>query len=77
VSRLLAAAAVMAAIPFGWLLGVAAARVLLGPDMGVFPVATIPLGWIAAIGFALARRFSPGLRLAVLAAGTGLLLIFL
>jgi len=71
------AAAVVAAIPFGWLLGVAVAELIVGRDFGVFPVLTIPLGWVAAVSFALTSRVHPGVRLAVLAAGTGALFIFL
>ncbi len=71
------AAEVVAAIPFGWLLGVAAARLLLGPEFGVFPVLTIPLGWIAAFALALAPKLSPALRLAVLTIGSGALFVSL
>jgi hypothetical protein len=62
--------AVVAAIPFGWELGVLAADLLLGPDFGVFPVLTIPVGVAAAITFAVAPWASPAARLTILAGGT-------
>jgi hypothetical protein len=37
----LIAAAVVAAFPFGWGLGVLAAYLMVGPDFGVFPVLMI------------------------------------
>jgi hypothetical protein len=52
-------------IPCGW---------LLGRDFGVFPVITIPL---AAVTFALMSRINPGVRLAVLAAGSVVLFLVL
>jgi hypothetical protein len=74
---LIVAAALVAAIPFGWLLGVAVAELIVGRDFGVFPVLTIPLGWIVAVSFALTSRVRPGVRLAVLAAGTGAFFVVL
>jgi hypothetical protein len=71
------AAAVIAAIPFGWLLGVAVAELIVGRDFGVFPVLTIPLGWAAAVSFALTSRVNATLRLAVLTIGTALFFVFL
>jgi len=62
--------AVIAAIPFGWGLGVIAAYLLLGRDFGVFPVLTIPLGWAVAIVFAVTPWVGPAVRLAVLAGGS-------
>jgi hypothetical protein len=70
------AAAFVAAIPFGWLLGVAVAELIVGRDFGVFPVLTIPLGWAAAVCFALTSRVRAGVRLAVLAGGTALFFVF-
>jgi hypothetical protein len=70
-------AALVVAIPCGWLLGVGAAELLLGRDFGVFPVITIPLGLIAAVTFALMSRINPGVRLAVLAAGSVVLFLVL
>jgi hypothetical protein len=67
--RVIVAAAVVAAIPFGWGLGVVAAYVMLGPDFGVFPVVTIPLACAAAIAFAFMPWVHPGVRLMVLTAG--------
>lgn len=61
--------AIAVAIPFGWLLGVGVAELIVGRDFGVFPIVTIPLGWIAAVTFALMSRINPGVRLGVLTAG--------
>ena len=74
-SWLIVAAAVVAALPFGWGLGVLAAYVLLGREIGVFPVLTIPVATIAALVFAFSSRFSPATRLAVTAGGTVVLLV--
>jgi hypothetical protein len=67
------AAALVAAVPFGWLLGVFGAELMLGPDIGVFPVVTIPVGLAAGIALALAPVARPAIRLAIIAAGTVLL----
>ena len=67
---LLIGLALVAALPFGWMLGVFLAFLLLGSNMGVFPVLTIPLGWAAGFAVALVRWADPAVRLAVLAAGT-------
>jgi len=69
--------ALVVAIPCGWLLGVGAAELLIGRDFGVFPVITIPLGWIAAVTFALMSRINPAVRLGVLAAGCVVLFLVL
>jgi hypothetical protein len=74
-SWLLVAAAVVAALPFGWGLGVLAAYLLLGREIGVFPVLTIPVAVIGSIIIALSSRFSPATRLAVTAGGTVVLSI--
>jgi hypothetical protein len=71
----LIAAAVVAALPFGWGLGVLAAYLLVGPDFGVFPVLTIIPGIIGAIAFALSPALTAGMRLAILVIGTGLLML--
>ncbi len=67
--------AVVAATPFGWLIGVAVGELIVGRDFGVFPVLIMPLGWIAGVSFALTSRIRPVVRLAALAAGTGVLLL--
>jgi hypothetical protein len=69
--------AVVAAVPFGWLLGVAVAELIVGRELGVFPVLTIPLGLAAAIAFALSSKVSPAARLAILLIGTGAFALFL
>jgi len=71
-SGFIVAAAVIAAVPFGWGLGVVAAMLIVGPDFGVFPVLTIPPAIIAAVAFALSRKLKPTLRLGILLAGTAL-----
>lgn len=71
--RLASVAAVIVAIPSGWLLGILAAQLVVGRDTGVFPVLTIPLGLAAAIGFALTPRVGPATRFAILAAGAAVL----
>ena len=73
-SWLIVTAAVIAAVPFGWGLGVLIAHLLLGRDIGVFPALTIPIATIGAIVFALSSTFSPVTRLAVTAGGTVVLL---
>ena len=74
-SWLIVIAAVVAALPFGWVLGVLAAQALLGREIGVFPVLTIPVAVIGSIVFALSSKFSPATRLAVTAGGTAVLSI--
>ena len=63
------AAAVLLAIPFGWGLGVLAAYVVAGKEFGQLPMATVPLGIIGSIAFALWPSIRAGTRLAVMAAG--------
>jgi hypothetical protein len=74
-SWLIVIAAVVAALPFGWVLGVLAAQALLGREIGVFPVLTILVAVIGSIVFALSSRFSPATHLAVTAGGTAVLSI--
>jgi hypothetical protein len=69
------AAAVTAALPFGWGLGVFAADLLAGPDFGLLPVLTIPPAIIAAVAFALSPLLSPAKRLAIMVVGTGLFVV--
>jgi hypothetical protein len=68
-------AAVVAAFPFGWGLGVTAAYLLAGPDFGQLPALTVPLGIIAAIVFALLPLLSARKRLLIMVAGTGLFIL--
>jgi hypothetical protein len=70
------AAALVAALPCGWGLGVIAAQLISGPDIGVLPAATIPFGILAAMWFALLPKPGAWTRLAVLVIGTGLFLLF-
>jgi hypothetical protein len=65
-------AAVIAAFPFGWGLGVVAAYLLAGPDFGQLPALTVPLGIMAAIVFALLPLLRARKRLLIMVAGTGL-----
>ena len=69
------AAAVVAAFPFGWGLGVAAAYLLAGPDFAQLPALTVPLGFIAAIVFALLPLLSARKRLLMMVGGTGLFIL--
>ena len=70
------AAAVVMAFPFGWGLGVLTAYLLAGKDFGQLPVATVPLGIIAAIVFALSPSLKASTRLKILLAGTALFILF-
>jgi hypothetical protein len=76
-SWLIVSAAVVAAIPFGWMLGVLAAEAIVGREMGVFPVLTIPFGLIAAIVFAVSPIANPAVRLLLMIVGTAALALFL
>jgi hypothetical protein len=57
-------------------LGVAAAMLAVGRDVGVLPAVTIPVAVVGAIVFALSSATPPLVRLAVFTAGTVLFLIF-
>ena len=72
---MIVAAAVLAAFPFGWGLGVMVAYLLAGPNFGQLPALTVPLGIIAAIVFALSPLLSVGRRLLIMVAGTGLVIL--
>ena len=67
--------ALVAALPCGWVAGVLAAKLLRGPEVGVFPVLSIPVGLLGATAFALAPRLHPALRLTVLVAATALFIV--
>jgi hypothetical protein len=64
------AAAALMALPFGWGLGVFAAYLLAGSNFGQLPIATVPIGIIAALIFAFWPRFTPITRLKVTFGGT-------
>ena len=68
-------AAVLAAFPFGWGLGVVGAYLLAGPDFGQLPALTVPVGIIAAIIFALLPLLTARKRLLIMVAGTGLFIL--
>jgi len=70
------AAAVIMAVPFGWGLGVVAAMLAVGRDVGVLPAVTIPVAVAGAIVFALSSASTPLVRLGILTAGTALFLVF-
>ena len=66
-------AAVIAAFPFGWMVGVFAAYLVAGPNFGQLPIMTVPLAIVAAIVFAVMPVWSAWTRLAIMIVGTGLL----
>jgi hypothetical protein len=63
------AAAVVAAIPFGWGLGVIVAWLVAGPDFGQLPAVTIGVTVLASVAFAVLPIFRPQTRLAILVVG--------
>jgi hypothetical protein len=71
----LVTAAVIAALPFGWGLGVFVAYLVTAGRIGQLPALTVPLAIIGAIVFALSPWLSPGTRLTILAVGTGVFLV--
>lgn len=76
-SWLIVTLAVIVAIPFGWGLGVLAAQLAVGRDVGVLPVVTIPVAVIGAIVFAVSSVTTPLIRLGIMAAGLALFFIVL
>jgi hypothetical protein len=64
-------AAVVLVLPLGWYLGVYATSLLIGPDVGVFPVLTIPVCIAAAAIFVIRSTLGPWKCLSVMAGGTG------
>jgi hypothetical protein len=74
-SWLIVIAAVIAALPFAWGLGVLAAHLMLGPDVGVMPALTIPIALAGLIAVALSRALSPGTRFAIMAGGAAFFII--
>jgi len=69
------AAAVVMAFPFGWGIGVLAAYVLAGPDFGQLPVATVPIGIIGAVVFALSPSLEARTRLGVMLGGSVIFIV--
>jgi hypothetical protein len=68
--------AVVAALPFGWALGVFAAYAIAGPNFGQFPAVTVPICLVIAVAFALAPIMSAGTRLGIMLGGTALFALF-
>lgn len=78
-SWLLIVAALLVALPFGFLLGMLIAWVVAGRStmVGMIPIMTIPPAVIAALVFALVPVFTAGTRLTTLAIGAVLMAIAL
>jgi hypothetical protein len=73
---LLIAATVLLVLPFGWGLGLLAAYLIAGKNFGQLPAATISLGIIAAIVFALWSSVKLTTRFTVMLAGTVAFILF-
>ena len=71
----LVTASVVAALPFGWGVGVLVAYVLTAGRIGQLPALTVPLAIIGSIAFALSPWLTPGMRLTVLLVGTGVFVL--
>ena len=71
----LVTAAVIAAFPFGWGLGVFIAYLVAGRDFGQLPALTVPVGIIAGIAFALSPLLSAGKRFMIMVGGTVLFIV--
>jgi hypothetical protein len=63
-------ATLLAAFPFGVALGLFAAFLMAGRNLGVLPALTVPFGIIVAIALASLPIRSPGKRLAIMVIGT-------
>jgi hypothetical protein len=74
-SWVVVAAAVVAALPFGWGLGVLIAYILTAGRIGQLPALTVPLAIVCSIVFALSRALAPWMRLTILLVGTGVFLV--
>ena len=74
-SWLLVIAAVIAALPFGWGLGVVVAYLVAGPNFGQLPILTVPIGLIVSIAFALLPILTAGTRLAILVVGAAAFIV--
>jgi hypothetical protein len=68
-------AAVVAAFPFGWGVGVFIAILLVGRNLGELASMTVPLAIAAAVAFALSPFLSARTRLAIMVVGTGLFVL--
>jgi len=66
---------VIAALPFGWGLGVVVAYLIAGPNFGQLPALTVPICLIASIVFALMPILTPVKRLMILVIGAGLFIL--
>jgi len=75
-SWLIVGAAVVMALPFGWGLGLLVAYIVAGRNFGQLPAATVPLGLLAALAFALWPSFSPSTRLKVTFLGGAAFILF-
>jgi hypothetical protein len=64
------------ALPFGWGLGLFVAYLIAGKNFGQLPVATVPLGIIVALVFALWPSVDASFRLKILGIGTALFILF-
>jgi hypothetical protein len=71
----LVTAAVIAALPFGWGLGVLVAYAVTAGRIGQLPALTVPLAIIGSIGFAASPWLAPSTRLTVLLVGTAMFLL--
>ena len=71
----LVTASVVAALPFGWGVGVLVAYLLTTGRIGQLPALTVPLAIIGSIGFAVSPWLTPGMRLTVLLVGTGVFVL--
>jgi hypothetical protein len=74
-SWVVVAAAVVAALPFGWGLGVLTAYLLAGRNFGQLPALTVPLAILLSIAFAFSPFLTPVKRLAIMVIGTGLFIL--
>ena len=75
-SWVVVAGAVVAALPFGWGLGLVAAYMIAGKDFGQLPALTVPIGLLAALVFALWPSVKPRTRLTVLFVGAVVFIVF-
>jgi len=66
---LIVVGAVGAAIPFGWGVGVAAAYAIAGQDIGQLPAATVPIGILASMVFAIWPTVKAKMRFQILSLG--------
>lgn len=70
------AACLVLALPFGWGAGVLAAYAIGGQDFGQLPVATVPLGILGAVVFAVWPSVETNTRLKIMSAGTVIFVVF-